>query len=249
MQALRKIMFATIFAVASTTVTAQSNLENPIGSVINQVFQENNSKFLCLNSESSLKAIRKSVEDYLKNNGKENTTDANEIAKAAYTIFPCPFSPYREELEVATEKEIEGVWLYPETSQKLRYGPKSPKWSRPPGILPTKCESVAYYPGGEARNAQFNGQMACPFVSAKDMDVSRSNPKVVTWKMIKNGTMKMTRTDIENHIEEWEIFYVKKPFDMATVHFNEGDLVEFLRREKGNDFNVATIFRHLHRLK
>lgn len=218
-----------------------------IGSVILQTFQKHNSSFVCLTSPSSIAEIRVKVEDQLEKMGA-NTQSPNDVAKAIYMAFPCPFSPNRAELKEATKNDIEGVWLFPESSQKLKYGPKSPLWSKH-ASLPVKCESVAYYPGGEVRHAQIVGKTDCPFSKASDMDISRSNPKVASWEVFKDGIIKITRTDVKNHIEEWSVFTVTKPFEMYKIKFKTGDLVAYIRKENGNEFNVATQFRHLQKLK
>lgn len=227
-----------------------------ISSVISQTFQKHNSKFVCLTSRSSIADIRVKVEAQLERMrlgnkpniiGVNSSPSANDIAKAIYTAFPCPFSPNRSELRSATRKDIEGVWLFPETSQKLKYGSKSPLWSKN-ASLPIKCESIAYYPGGESRHTQIAGKMECPFSKASDLDISRLNPKVASWKILENGMVKITRNDVKNHIEEWEIFTVIKPFEMYKIHFKQGDLLAYIRKENGNEFNVATQFRHLQKL-
>lgn len=242
-----KFLAFSLLVVGTTFAVAQEAPIDVVNKAIVSVFQMNNAKILCLNSDSSLPIIRKNVDAYLRKQGTENPPSANEIAKAAYTLFPCPFSPYRDELRPVAAKDIEGVWLYPEASQKLRFGPKSPMWSKL-AAMPIKCESVAFYPDGETRNTKIAGQMACPFSSAKDMDASSLNPKVASWQLAKDGVVKISRTDVQGHIEEWEIFIVVKVFEIAAVQFKAGDLLAYLRRERGNDFNASTVFRHLQRL-
>ncbi|PFH10882.1 hypothetical protein BCF11_3316 [Collimonas sp. PA-H2] len=239
-----KFLISSFFVIGATFATAQEAPMDVVGKSIVSAFQTGNAKVLCLNSDSSLPVIRKSVEVYLSEHSVEPSAEV--VTKAVYSLFPCPFSPYRTELRPATAKDIEGVWLYPEASQKLRFGPQSPMWTKL--ATPVKCEVVAYYPGGEYRNAQATGLMPCPFSNAKNMDASRLNPRVISWKIIRGGIVKIFRTDVQDHIEEWEVFTVDKSFEMAGVQFNAGDLITYLRRERGNDFNVATVFRHLQRL-
>jgi hypothetical protein len=225
---------------------AQETPEDPVDKAILSVFQKSRANVLCLTSDSSLPVIRKDIETLLRKQGIENPSATN-VAKAAYTLFPCPFSPYREELRPATAKDIEGVWLYPEASQKLRFGPQSPMRAKL-AATPIRCEAVAYYPGGEARNAQVTSRMACPFAKTRDMNLSRATPRVASWKMIREGTVAISRTDVQDHVEEWEIFLVTKSFEFVGVKFDTGDLLAYLRRERGNDVNAATVFRHLQRL-
>lgn len=197
-----------------------------------------------------LSMIRSQVDAYLLKQGMPPSDDA--IAKAMYTLFPCPFSPYSDyaarDYRPALAKDIEGAWLYPETSQKLRYGPKSPMWSKVKA-LPIKCEAVVYHPDGVVLHAQIAGKMECKFSSATDIEnVFRSYPKVESWKMVSDGRIKIFRADIQNHIEEWDVFVVTRPHQRYGVKFNAGDLVAYMRREKGNEYNVATLFWHLQRL-
>lgn len=236
-----------LFFVTCLANQALAEQSNTMDDTILDLFQRHNEKYLCLSSDSSLPIIRQSITDYIKSNGGNIPASADDTAIAAYTLYACPFTPYREELRLANAKDITGVWLYPESSQKLRFGPQSPMWEQTKQ-LPIKCESVAYYDGGEARNAQITGRLSCPFSTAKDMDMSRKNPNIVQWKMLSDGKLKITRTDLLNHIEEWEVFTVTMPFEAATIQFDQGDLVAYLRKENGNDFNVATVFRHLKRL-
>jgi hypothetical protein len=259
-------LFATCILISgvflSSTVTASEQYkgsknstatQQPPFDVIDKVFADlsvrHNGSFLCMPQGASRESVRATLLKRLKNIDTNDTANANVIGATIYTAFPCPFSPYRDELRRATEKDIEGVWLYPETSQKLRFGPKSPNWQKNVA-MPIKCESVAYYPRGEARTVQAVGQrIACPFLNAKDTDMfHQSNLKVESWQMIKEGLVKISRTDVPDRIEEWEMFSVVKPFEMWNIQFKVGDLIAYLRREKGNNLNAATVFRHLQRL-
>ena len=66
--------------------------------------------------------------------------------------------------------------------------------------------------------------------------------------MANNGKVKISRTDVPNHIEEWEMFVVVRPHTRYGVSFDVGDLVAYLRRNEGNESYAATLFRHLKRL-
>jgi hypothetical protein len=245
---LYKFCMVIALLLTSSVAIAQQPPIDLVDKVIADLFRRQSGMSLCMPQGASRESVRAALKDRLNGLDTNNDQNANAIAIAVYTTFPCPFSPYRNELRRATEKDIEGVWLYPETSQKLRFGPKSSRWSKN-AAMPIKCESVAFYPAGEARTVQIVGQQKACFSSAKNMDViHQSNPKVESWQMIKEGMVKISRTDVPNHIEEWEAFSVVKPFEMWKVQFKEGDLLAFQRRETGNDFNAATVFRHLQRL-
>lgn len=209
------------------------------------LFRENSTKMLCLERQMSIQEIQKSVEKDLAGKGITSPYSSKDLYTSAYTLYPCPFSPYRNELRPVHERDITGVWLYPEISQKLRYGPNSPAWNMSPRI---KCESIAYYKDGELRNMQVIGKLACP-TKAKEMDDSRKLPRVSTWKLRNDGLVAVTRSDVKNHIEEWEMFIVEEAFSMSGIQFAKGDLLTYLRRVNGNDYNAATAFRHLTRLE
>jgi len=80
------------------------------------------------------------------------------------------------------------------------------------------------------------------------MDIARKNPLVSTWKLLRAGRIGVTRTDVANHIEEWDVYTVLTSFDMFGVNFETGDLLAYIRKENGNELGAATQFRHLKRL-
>lgn len=236
-------------ALGSPSVFAQEVPNDLVSKVIIALFRDHNKKFLCLNEDSSLPAIRSSVVAQLKTMPPSSFESQNAIATVVYTQFPCPFSPYHKGIRPAVAKDLIGVWLFPESSQKLRFGPDAPMWKKQAGAPPIKCEAVAYYENAEARTAQFGGLMACPFAAAKDMDaLHKGSPKVETWSMVRNGRLKIDRSDVPDLLEEWDIFFVETPYQAGTITINSGDLLAYRRREKGNDLNVATSFRHLRKL-
>ena len=93
-----------------------------------------------------------------------------------------------------------------------------------------------------------SGKVECPFRKASDMDVARRNPVVSTWSMLRDGRVSVARTDVQNHIEEWDIYAVTQAFEFREIKLQPGDLVAYVRRENGNEVNAATQFRHLQRL-
>jgi hypothetical protein len=231
---------------ASSSAVAQTPLDL-VDKVIIALFRDQSAKLLCLNEDSSLPTIKSSVQARLQQMAADSTQSQDVIARAVYTQFPCPFSPYRKELRVANATDIQGVWLFPERSQRLRFGPSSPNWTAD-RLPPIRCEGVAYYSDGEARNVQILGTLPCTFSMAKDMDVARKNPRVANWTISNEGRLGITRTDVPGHVEEWEVFVVTSAFDVKGFQFRVGDIIQYLRRERGNEFNAATMFRHLQRL-
>lgn len=226
---------------------AQDGPRDPMTKLIWDMFKMHDGKTLCSSGSNSLEKIRADVVDHLKAQGGAETVTAQSVAIALWTRYPCPFSPYRPELRPASARDVEGVWLFPESSQRYRFGPRSTQ-QPPSGPMPVKCDAVAYYANGELRHAIIAGRPECPFRKASDMDVARANPRVSDWKMLRDGRVSVTRTDVQNHVEEWDIYAVTAPFQMYTLQFEAGDLVAYVRKENGNEVNAATQFRHLKRL-
>lgn len=203
---------------------------------------------LCIEKSSSTDAIRQQLVAFLQATGARSTVTPQALAMAMWANFPCPFSPLRNGLRPAATQDIEGVWLFPEASQKLRFPPRSSLQS-PAGLAPVKCDAVGYYPDGELRHAVVAGQATtCPFARAADLEVARRHPRVSTWTMPGAGRVVVARTDVANHVEAWDIFLVTAPFLFDEVAFSAGDLVAYVRKENGNDLGIATQFRHLRRL-
>lgn len=200
----------------------------------------------------SLSSVRKNIFNYLNERGISERSTAEDGAKAIWAIYPCPFSPFRPELKLANKEEITGIWIFPEDSQKLRYGPKSTQ-SSPMGPFPVKCEMVAYLPEGELRTAMYGKSinttrpdpLECPFKIEKHLEAMRKLPLVSSWHFQEEGRVAITRTDVVNHIEEWDIYNVQKDFSVYGVNFTAGDLVAYLRKAVNNNRGATVQFRHL----
>jgi tetratricopeptide (TPR) repeat protein len=212
------------------------------------LFQQLNRKYTCFEAPINQNQLSTAVRaELLKTGIGSNATD-NQVGIAFVTLYPCPFSPYRTELKAATQQQLEGVWLYPETSQKMRFPPLSSMWEQEKN-LNSKCDGIGFYAGGEMRTARiFGAQMSCSIKVAADMNPARQNPLVARWNMLRDGRLSVSRTDVANHIEEWEIFIATSDFLAAGIQIKQGDLVGYMRKERGNELNVATVFWHLQKL-
>lgn len=242
------LVVAVLLCVNAERLFAQERQPDPMAKFIQDMVQMHQEKTLCIDKTSSPQAIRANVVAYLKTTGEESSVTGKSLAAALWALYPCPFSPSRQELRPATDKDIEGVWLFPGSSQKLRFPPQSSRQS-PAGHVPVKCDAVGYYANGELRHAVIAGQaMSCPFEKAADLDVARKNPRVANWALLRSGRIGVTRTDVANHVEEWDVFSVVAPFSANDVQFAAGDLVAYVRKENGNEVGAATQFRHLKRL-
>ena len=139
----RFLVTAVLALVSLPQAFAQETPNDLVSKVIIALFRDQNTKYLCLSENASLPIIRTAVVAELANMPPGSADSQDTVARVIYTKYPCPFSPFRRELRPATAKDVEGVWLFPETSQRLRFGPGSPMWQKV-AALPPKCEAVAY---------------------------------------------------------------------------------------------------------
>ena len=218
-----------------------------LSGVLLQLVSTARGKFTCFEKDLTLADVRPAVQSELRRSGVPAPT-ANQVAKAFYTMYPCPFSPNRPQLQTATQKDLEGVWLYPESSQKYRFPPQSPAWQQA-RLLPIKCEGIGFYPEGEMRTTRIAGTQApCTFKNANDLEAIRRFPRVASWSLIREGRLNVSRTDVSNHIEEWDMFVATADFEAKGLQVIKGDLIGYLRKERGNDWNIAATFWHLQKL-
>ncbi|HUN67318.1 MAG TPA: hypothetical protein VMU46_00860 [Burkholderiales bacterium] len=215
------------------------------------MFKAHKGKTLCMLGDVPVGKIRGMVVEMLKVYGVAAGQSAaqEQVETAVWTLFPCPFSPFRAEVLPATAKDVEGVWLFPHDAQPYRYGPNSSQQPTSPDKAGS-CEAVGYYPKGELRTAVVMGaNTPCPFQKAADLAPARKRPRVASWEMIRDGRLKVTRTDVNDYVEEWDIFVATKAFAALNMQIKAGDLIAYLRRDMDNNVNAATEFRLLQRLK
>jgi hypothetical protein len=233
---------ALVFLLAAgfaTTCSAQTTpAADPLGNFILEQFKRHQGDTLCTEGPPELAQIRATLAEHFK--ASEPRPSAKDVAIALWTRYPCPFSPYRPQLRPASAKDIEGVWLFPESSQKYRFGPRSSR-KPPSGTQPVRCDAVAYYPNGELVIA---GQVECPFRTAADMDFSGL---VASWSMLRDGRVRVTGSDVDGQIES-DIFIVTEPFEVRDLKLQPGELIAYVRRQNGSELNAATEFQHLRRL-
>jgi hypothetical protein len=227
---------------------SQNQTQDLADSALISVFQRDGGTLVCSTLvNGTLRDMREVFNPFIKGINLDDKNSYKDLAIAVYSAFPCPFSPVRNELRLAKKEDFIGSWVTPQTSIKLRFPPKSKAWVNPNGVPPIKCEGVAYLENGTARVMQIQGEMACPDIEA--LQRMNSLPAVSTWGIMPNGRLKITRSDVPTHFEEWEMFAVESPFKMHGIDFAAGDLVGYLRRAPGNEINVSSMFRHLKRLK
>lgn len=243
------VLFAALlFGLGAGHASAQEESLDPLSKTIWSMFQMRQGKTLCLAEATPLAAVRANVADYLRMTGAAADPSHQAVAMALWTLYPCPFSPYRAELQPATGREIQGVWLFPEASQKFRSWLKAARL--PVSAHPAaRCDAIAYYPDGELRHAVVPSGADCPFEKAADLEAAHRNAGAYRWSLLRDGRIQVTAAGAGDQVEEWDVFAVRAPFQVDDVQFKAGDLVAYARREKGNEVNAATQFRHLQRLQ
>lgn len=259
---LRHVAFALALALLAGAASAQDakGKEAPqatekeaqvaqMDKFILDMFRAHQGDTLCMLGNVPVGVVRGMVVDQLKAFGVKDSATQQQVESAVWTVFPCPFSPFRAEVIPAKAKDVEGTWLFPYDSQPYRYGPKSPRQPTDPASA-IACEAIGYYPKGELRSGTVLGAKSkCPFHKAADLAPARKRPQLLSWSMISDGRLKVTRTDGKEHVEEWDVYAVTRSFQALNMEIKAGDLIAFRRRDKDNDVNASTEFRHLQRLK
>jgi hypothetical protein len=250
------LVFAVLFAGPGFGQDKKESAEtgvhvSPQGKFILDMFAAHNNDTLCMLGDVPVATIERLVFGQLKASGLAEgaTATPQQVQAAVWTLFPCPFSPHRAELIPASAKDVAGVWLFPHDSQPYRYGAKS---LQQPATAEqaVSCEAVGFYPGGEYRTAEVPGaNTPCPFHKAADMNPARKRPRVAKWAIESKGKLRVTRTDMPDYAEEWDIYLATKGFQALNLEIKAGDLVAYRRGEKGYDASASSEFRHLQRLK
>lgn len=234
----------------SVTIDRNKPIESTelLSGLLLQVVRDSNGKFSCFEKQLTLAEVRPAVQEFLRHQGVTAPT-ANQATLAFYTLYPCPFSPVRAELRAATQKDLEGVWLMPESSYKYRHPPQSPDWKQEPPPSMKMCDGVGFYAGEELRVMRKGGTAAsCPIRKASDLDIARQMPRTSRWNMIREGRLNIRRSDVANHVEEWDMFVATADFEARGLQVKQGDLLGYMRKVPGNNWNIASMFWHLQKL-
>lgn len=234
----------------SVTIDRNKPIESTeiLAGLLLQVVKESNGKHSCFEKQLSLAEVRPAVQELLRRQ-RVTAPTADQATLAFYTLYPCPFSPVRAELKAATQKDLEGVWLVPESSYKYRHPPQSVAWKQEPPASLKMCDGIGFYADEEMRVTRRGGATgSCPFRKAGDMDVARQFPRTSSWNMIRDGRLSIRRSDVANHVEEWDMFVATADFEARGLQVKQGDLLGYMRKVPGNDWNIASMFWHLQKL-
>lgn len=212
------------------------------------LFERNNLSTLCLEKGMSATELVEAFRPHLSPLTAEERDSMHAVTSAIFTAFPCPFSPQRPELSPARKEDLVGYWLFPRETIHLKFGSASPAWKQYPANTPWKCEGISFIDSGRYHVMGMLANGPCPTAAAlKSMEAF---PNVQSWELIDNGKVRITRTDVPEAWEEWDIYRVTKPFTVKSVGrtFEQGDLLAYQRASKNNPVNIAEQFRHLRRL-
>lgn len=235
------------FAGGAGAQGAKPEPVTPIGKFILDAFTAQSGDTLCSLGDIPVSRFEERTRAHLGLKAGDSVT-AEQIEGALWKLFPCPFSPYRSEVIPASAKDIEGAWLFPHDSQPYRFGPKSPQQPTTPKEA-ISCEVVGFYPGGEYRTGVIMGSgNPCRFSKAADLDPARKRPVVAQWSMPVEGRVRITRTDLKDYSEEWDLFIATRTFQALNMEIRAGDVLAYRRNTRAGQPDVSTEFRHLQRL-
>ena len=115
---MRALAFVLAAGFAAGCFAQNTPPPDPLGNFIMDMFKRDQGDTLCTEGPAELAQIRATLAEHFKGTDPQQHVPAKEVAIALWTRYPCPFSPYRPELRPAKAKDIEGVWLFPDSSQK-----------------------------------------------------------------------------------------------------------------------------------
>jgi hypothetical protein len=217
------------------------------GAQIAETFEKQNGGFVCSGEHKNVQSIAELTLRFLKAGKPQGPIDSNMTQAALYSLFPCPFSPYRKELAPATEQDVMGAWVFPQASQRFRSPPRL-NIKPPTAPDPVVCEGLGFFEQGEHRRLITGGKSECAAKSVASFKIERAKPVQLSWRMIEKGRMAVSSKANAKHIEEWDALLVKSSFEQYGVKYMPGDLIMYLRKTADNQTNIAIEFRHLQKL-
>lgn len=263
---IKRIIFVCIFSMmflSSAPSLAEVKFSNNqqddmFITMINKMAAEEQRSTLCFAEPINARKILYELDSYFKNQSNNSAPTTKDYFLAIWKLYPCPFSPYTGNARPAASNDLVGVWRVPKTSLKLRMTESIAKRNQKHIYATNKidCDIYAYYSDGGARHIAASEKelrlvpsefVSCP-ISAKEIEWTKKNKEIVSWNLIKPGRMKLTRSDLPEHIEEWDVFVVTKPFDFEGATFSPGDLLQYARILTSEDMDIALAFVHLQKL-
>lgn len=243
-------LLAIAWLIGCTTPLDSAHAEpsdDPLDRFVSRMFEMHGGTTLCVSEQDSRSDYPEMVAMTLLARGVAHPSP-EQVAVTMWTLFPCPFRPDRHYVRAVRASEVPGVWVFPQRSQHLRFGPQSESRS-PTFPLETVCEVLGFYEQGEFRRMLAGGKHDCPVENVGDFEAVRALPRTSSWTIDGHGRLNIARSDVVGHIEQWGMYLVEQPFTANGVDFEAGDIISYLRKDRYNtNTNAATQFRHLVRL-
>lgn len=204
---------------------------------------------ICVPPGDTIAAISTRTEARLKADGVAGLPSPRRIVQAMRTEFACPFTPYRSQLKPAAQADVEGQWVTPVESMRLRHPPRS-RAQQAFRAERIRCEAVGYYNDRDMRELQAPaGEAGCPFTGFVAFEEVRRGPRTAEWALPSPGKLVVQPANPAAIAEESDAYAVTESFVANGVVFRVGDLLTWQRRRSENGLNAAVRFRHLRRLR
>lgn len=253
---------ALVLAIAATTGDAAARTRAPrllpdqpiatmdaLPEIVARYAPAENGVQICVPQGGSVTDVARGVEMRLKAEGVTGLPSPRRIVQAMRTGFACPFPPFRPELKAAVQADVEGQWVTPVESMRMRFPPRSraqfaSRTQRP------RCEAVGYFHDRDVRELQAPSSDAiCPFTSLAAFEEVRRTPRGAEWSLLEPGKLVVQPANAAELAEEWDAYVATDAFAFGGVAFRVGDLLLWQRRRSEGALNAAVRFRHLRRLR
>lgn len=204
---------------------------------------------ICVPQGQSVTDVARGVEARLKADGVAGLPSPRRIVQAMRTEFACPFPPYRAELKPAGQADVEGQWVTPVESMRMRFPPRS-RAQLAARANRLRCEAVGFFNDRDQRELQAPASDAtCPFTQLAAFEEVRRSPRTAEWSLPGPGKLVVQPANPAALAEEWDAYIATDAFAYGGVAFRVGDLLLWQRRRSETSLNAAVRFRHLRRLR
>lgn len=242
---LARIAILLSLAAVMTRAKAENDLSLELEKSLAEFIQQRQDISLCLPADARIRDVWRDMTKLMRRIGLPEQLAKTYWPFAMRRFYPCPFSPWQHDVAPVEPAELKGAWVIPPESHVLQFGRKSPMRSL---ADEDACDVFGYFDDREARHLHLAGAAECPFSTARDVEFLRNSPVVMRWEFVRPSRLKIDRSDISNHREEWDVLKVMRPFTFNGVRFLAGDLIAYLRIKLGGIPEESTQFRHLRKL-
>ncbi|MCB5206548.1 hypothetical protein [Methylovorus mays] len=146
----------------------------------------------------------------------------------------------------ANKDEIVGFWrLIPVAEYRKPHQITPDPW-------PSMCQWFAYYDDGSLKTIEKLREPCGNLSNASLSEAMKNTPAIISWKHSaaakltqQPSLISVTRSDVKNYLELWDVLYVTEAFPKEKPEFLPGDLILNLVDMKTGK---ALYIRHLRRL-